>query len=778
MLRVLVVFSLMVASPCMADAQESNQEKGKQPKLDFDPAELTSITDEQIESLINDRGNLSLVNLNGLTSITDQQAEKLGELQGFLSLDGLTSITDQQAESLTLTASNSMKWRWEAKVSKNKDGQYEGDMYLPDLGKTGTPISRFEVKDGRLTFDVSSDSSFEGKLEGEQTDKMVAVGKLKWGEETAKNGMPEAEIYMKLTGVTKTSKEATVQNWEGTYAEFQPSKIFRLSLNGLTSITDEQAEIFNQFGGILFLNGLTSITDQQAESLSKAVGGLNLNGITSITDQPADGLGKPKGGPGARAISIMDQQVDRLGPRGVFGTGQNDYQSQLIQRGALFSNGLIYLNGLTSITNKQFKIFSQALQRRKPGQSYPSLIANENQGGYLWLNGLTSITDQQVESLGKVNGGCLWLNGLTSITDQQAESLGQHLGLSLNGLTAITDPQAESLGKNNFCLSLNGLTSVTGKQAAGLGNGGFLSLNGLTSITDQQAKSFGKMAQGNSLSLNGLTSITDKQIESLGKNPIVVGGQVTLNGLTSITDQQARQYGVIFGGLTSITDKQAESLGKNTFCVSINGLTSITNEQANILSKGFSFVSLNGLTSITDQQAESFSKIGQGRLYLNGLTSITDKQAESLSKIATLSLNGLTTITDQQAASLGKPIFKRGYHPKGHTLQGVSKYLNLTGITSITDKQAESLCSSDRNNKAVVFAFGMIDFPQGTPIQLKAGLKAAIKTGELTEQEAMNQYNAYKGSKVPWTETEVKPGDREWAWDRSLFQGNYLPGSN
>jgi hypothetical protein len=41
-----------------------------------------------------------------------------------------------------------------------------------------------------------------------------------------------------------------------------------LYLNGLTSITDEQAEILSKVEG-LELTGLTSITDEQAESLSK-----------------------------------------------------------------------------------------------------------------------------------------------------------------------------------------------------------------------------------------------------------------------------------------------------------------------------------------------------------------------------------------------------------------------------------------------------------------------------------------------------------------------------
>ena len=80
----------------------------------------------------------------------------------------------------------------------------------------------------------------------------------------------------------------------------------KLCLDGLTSITDSQAEILSKVGsrnfdansllatsqvGVLYLNGLTAITDQQAESLSK-VKILSLNGLTCITDQQAESLGK------------------------------------------------------------------------------------------------------------------------------------------------------------------------------------------------------------------------------------------------------------------------------------------------------------------------------------------------------------------------------------------------------------------------------------------------------------------------------------------------------
>jgi hypothetical protein len=64
-----------------------------------------------------------------------------------------------------------------------------------------------------------------------------------------------------------------------------------LELNGLTSITDQQAESLGMVK-YLFLNGLASITDEQAESVSNAEV-LWLNGLTSITDAQAESLSKP-----------------------------------------------------------------------------------------------------------------------------------------------------------------------------------------------------------------------------------------------------------------------------------------------------------------------------------------------------------------------------------------------------------------------------------------------------------------------------------------------------
>ena len=59
-------------------------------------------------------------------------------------------------------------------------------------------------------------------------------------------------------------------------------------------MTNRQAEILTKEASLAnkaVLNGLTSITDEQAESLSK-VGRLHLNGLASITDVQAEILSK------------------------------------------------------------------------------------------------------------------------------------------------------------------------------------------------------------------------------------------------------------------------------------------------------------------------------------------------------------------------------------------------------------------------------------------------------------------------------------------------------
>ena len=228
-----------------------------------------------------------------------------------------------------------------------------------------------------------------------------------------------------------------------------------LGLDGLTSLSDAQAEILGKGGnGTLSLDGLTSLSDVQAKSLIKRGGALSLNGLTSLTDAQ---------------VETFSKYPERL-----------------------------YLGSLSGLTDTQLESLTK-------GPGYKSLRFEEN-----------GLSDAQAEILSKRGGG-VGLLGLTSLTDAQAEILSKGPGdLVLDSLTSLSDAQAEIFSKRAGGLSLYALTSLSDAQAEILSKmPGYLSLGGLTNLSDAQAEIFSKRAGG--LNLYGLTSLTDAQAEILSK---------------------------------------------------------------------------------------------------------------------------------------------------------------------------------------------------------------------------------------------------------------------
>ncbi len=114
-----------------------------------------------------------------------------------------------------------------------------------------------------------------------------------------------------------------------------------LGLDGLTSITDEQAESLSKVGSPIDLCGLTALSDEQAKSLSR-LKGLVLDGLTTITDDQAESLSKVKGPLFLNGLtSITDEQAESL--------------SKIEQTDIDYDVEDLHLNGLTSITDKQAK---------------------------------------------------------------------------------------------------------------------------------------------------------------------------------------------------------------------------------------------------------------------------------------------------------------------------------------------------------------------------------------------------------------------------------------
>ena len=136
------------------------------------------------------------------------------------------------------------KLRLELKVEKNKEGAYQGVMCSLDQGNLSVPISRFELVDGRLEFEVEKiGASFVGKLEGDQPDEQTAVGKFKQGG---------AAFEMTFKRVASAPEMTPVQTWQGTL-EAGPQKFdFQVRIQ-----QDDQGKLLGQLDS--FSEGLLGL---------------------------------------------------------------------------------------------------------------------------------------------------------------------------------------------------------------------------------------------------------------------------------------------------------------------------------------------------------------------------------------------------------------------------------------------------------------------------------------------------------------------------------------
>ena len=115
------------------------------------------------------------------------------------------------------------------------------------------------------------------------------------------------------------------------------------------------------------------------------------------------------------------------------------------------STGFLYLDGLRSLPDKQFKTLSryrgtygrqwQIQQSAKRGRTI------ETTGGLICFNGLDSLTESQAKSLSNFSTCELQLNGITSISEKQAANISCFRGaiIQLSRLKTLSESQARSL---------------------------------------------------------------------------------------------------------------------------------------------------------------------------------------------------------------------------------------------------------------------------------------------------------------------------------------------
>jgi serine/threonine protein kinase len=370
-------------------------------------------------------------------------------------------------------------------------------------------------------------------LENNELKTELAQSQSAWQEELKKLGTTRetlalenndlktelAKSYAALVSMTLPTHTLAISTLTDVQAKALAAsdEVSPLYLDGLTKLSDKQAEALANYKGDLRLDGLTTLSDKQAEALATHKGHLRLGGLATLSDKQAEALANHKGD--------------------------------------------LWLGGLTTLSDKQ----AEALATHK---------------GYLWLFGLTTLSEKQAEALAR-HQGHLGLKGLTTLSDKQAEALAKHQGgLDLGGLTTLSDKQAQSLANHKGYLVLGGLTTLSDKQAQSLANHkGYLGLGGLATLSDKQAEAL--VNHKDELGLGGLTTLSDKAADALSKHQggLDLGGLTTLSDKQA--EALANYKGDLFlDGLTTLSDKQAEALANHKGHLRLDGLTTLSDKAA------------------------------------------------------------------------------------------------------------------------------------------------------------------------------------------------------
>ena len=127
-----------------------------------------------------------------------------------------------------------------------------------------------------------------------------------------------------------------------------------LSLNGLRTLTDTQAELLALHSGNLWLDGLASLSDKQAESLGRHKANLWLDGLAAINDAQAQALALHRGSVSLSGITVLtaaqakalSRHKGDLRLRGV--SALSDEAAQAISQ----HSGWLMLDGLTTLSAK------------------------------------------------------------------------------------------------------------------------------------------------------------------------------------------------------------------------------------------------------------------------------------------------------------------------------------------------------------------------------------------------------------------------------------------
>ena len=427
-----------------------------------------------------------------------------------------------------------------------------------------------------------------------------------------------------------------------------------LALNGLKSISDAAAAALGDHKGYLFLDGLTSLSDAAAASLAKHGGYLSLNGVTTLSDAAQAALLKSGGASGHLYTR------GGLSLRGLTSVSPEGARALAARKGAE-----AVLNGLTSMSPETATLLAKAGAWKGA------------------LPTMTALPDDLVGPLAAL-GHRIELPGLREISPSAAAALAGSFQGRLSSLQTLTPDVAALLVKNlrGECV-LDGLRDLSAELATVIATVPVpTSLDGLKTLSPDVVEILGK--RKGPLSFNGIAELAPDAIVNLTRKDLPA---CRLEGLTKLPDEAA---GPLIGhpkwsgrlprlGTASETVAAALAASRD-WNGALPAVKSLSAAAAARLAERSGNLALDGLEALPDDVAAALATHRGGTLSLDGVRTLSDKAAAAFAThTGRLSLDGLGTLSAAAATSLAAH--------KGD-------WLWLDGVTSLSPEAARALAGA------------------------------------------------------------------------------------
>jgi hypothetical protein len=245
------------------------------------------------------------------------------------------------------------------------------------------------------------------------------------------------------------------------------------SLDALTTLDPEVAEVLVEFPGAISVNGLTELSPATAAVLArhKPVGqfghaDLRLNGLKTIAPEAAEALAAHQG----MVLLYSLEKLDSL-----------PLAKKLAAQWGELRLGITELS--PEIAAELARNAGVAEDKTRPGVVHRRA---DRAASVLRLDNLRSLSPETAEALSK-HSGVLVLNGLESLDPAVATSLAKRTGtLVLNGLPSLSTEAAAAIAEFPGELVLKAITELPPGAAAALAkHKGRLHLTGLTAISPE-----------------------------------------------------------------------------------------------------------------------------------------------------------------------------------------------------------------------------------------------------------------------------------------------------